>query len=333
MAESVPDEILKHYKDIHLDMDLMFVNGVAFFLATSRDIGFIHCQAVLSKHNQRVQDALRTIVSDYQHRGFRVCTAFGDNAFEPLKGWMKSELNIVLDTCDTNSHVPRAENAIKFVKEQVRCARSEMPFKKFPKRVTIKLVKRMVVLINSFARKTGVHPVLSPQQIVLGRHFQLPLCKYGELVLAYDTESSNDTNVSRAFFALYVKPNDNGTGHKVFKLQTKKVVSTPKCVLKPMTQDIINVVNKMGEEEGVMDGIQFLDVHGKATILDLYPADEGDDDSGVSDDDYTLPDDDSKADREDKNLEDDVLSPDDLDLLEGNDEINDDNNIGTPDPP
>lgn len=105
VTASVPDSILKHYKDVHLDMDLMFVNGVAFFLATSRDIGFIHCQAVLSKHNKRVQDALCTIVADYQHRGFRVRIAFGDNAFEPLKGWMKSELKIDLDTCDADSHV------------------------------------------------------------------------------------------------------------------------------------------------------------------------------------------------------------------------------------
>ena len=32
----IPPEILKHYKNIHLDMDIMFINEVAFFLATSR---------------------------------------------------------------------------------------------------------------------------------------------------------------------------------------------------------------------------------------------------------------------------------------------------------
>ena len=38
----VPSSILENYKNIHLDIDLFFVNDVTFFLATSRDVGFIH---------------------------------------------------------------------------------------------------------------------------------------------------------------------------------------------------------------------------------------------------------------------------------------------------
>ena len=87
-------------------MDILFINGVAFFLATSRDIGFIHCRAVLSKENKRVQNALKIIISEYKARGFSVKTASGDNAFAPLKDWMLEELNIVLTTCDSDSHVP-----------------------------------------------------------------------------------------------------------------------------------------------------------------------------------------------------------------------------------
>ena len=80
----VPQSILKHYKNMHLDMDILFVNGIAFFLTISRDIGFIHCKPVVSKHNKQVQDALKGIVADYKSQGFRVKTAFGNNAFEPL---------------------------------------------------------------------------------------------------------------------------------------------------------------------------------------------------------------------------------------------------------
>ena len=166
-----PSNILQHYGNIHLDMDIMFINNVAFFLATSRDLGFIHCRPVLSKHNKRVQNALKHIVAEYKTRGFQVCTASGDNAFAPLKEWMLEELDIVLTTCDSDSHVPRVENAIKFVKERVRCVQSEVPFRKLPRRFIIELVKRIVVLINSFARKSGVHSVMSPRQIMFGRKF------------------------------------------------------------------------------------------------------------------------------------------------------------------
>ena len=166
VTSPVPLEILKYYRKVHLDMDILYVNGVAFFLATSRDLGFIHCKPVLSKHNHRVQNELVNILSDYKSRGFKVVTASGDNAFEPLKDWMKSELNVILTTCDIKSHIPRAENAIKFVKECVRCIQSEIPYKRLPRRLTIEMVRRVVVLINSFHRKSCVHPVMSPQQLL-----------------------------------------------------------------------------------------------------------------------------------------------------------------------
>ena len=61
---------------------------------------------------------------------------------------------------------------------------------------------------------------MSPRQILFGKKFKTPLCKIGELVIAYDVTSSNKTTDLRAFFALYIGPNDSGTGHIVFKLAT-----------------------------------------------------------------------------------------------------------------
>ena len=113
----VPSSVLKNCKNIHLNIALLFINNVAFFLATSRYVGFIHFRVVLTKHDKRVANALRDIVKEYEHRGFNVISASGDLTFEPMKKWVKDELNITLTTCDTDSHVPRAENAIKFIKE------------------------------------------------------------------------------------------------------------------------------------------------------------------------------------------------------------------------
>ena len=43
VATPVPPKIMEHYKDIHLDIDLLFVNKILFLLVESRDIGFIPC--------------------------------------------------------------------------------------------------------------------------------------------------------------------------------------------------------------------------------------------------------------------------------------------------
>ena len=40
----LPHKILEHYKDIHLDIDILYVNQTAFLLEISRDIRFIYCR-------------------------------------------------------------------------------------------------------------------------------------------------------------------------------------------------------------------------------------------------------------------------------------------------
>ena len=125
IAAPVPQEIKKNYKDIHLDIDTLFVNKTPFLLAISRDIGFIHCKAMVSNHSKRVQNRLKPIAVNYQSRGFKVVTAFGDGAFKHLIKWAQSDLHMYLITCAAASHVPRANNAIRFIKERFRSIQSE----------------------------------------------------------------------------------------------------------------------------------------------------------------------------------------------------------------
>ena len=117
--------------------------------------------------------------------------------------------------------MPQAKNAIKFVKERLRSIQCEIPFKKYPRRLTIEMLKRVTVFINLFRRKAGVHLVMSLRQMLFCKKFKTPLYKIGELVMVYNVTASNKTTHPRAFFVLYIKPIDNGTGHIVFKLSTK----------------------------------------------------------------------------------------------------------------
>ena len=146
---------------------------------------------------------MKQITLDYQARGFKVVTVFGDGEFEHLKDWMRGKLQINLNTCADNSHVPRAESAIRFMKERLRSIQYKTLFSKYPKRLTIEMTRRVTTLINSFRRKSGVHPMMLPRQLLFGKNFKTPLCKMGELVLAHDVTSNNKTSKPRAFYALY----------------------------------------------------------------------------------------------------------------------------------
>ena len=164
-AAPVPPETMKHYNNIHLDLDILFVNKTAFLLAISRDVGFIHCRPMASNVNKRVQNTMKQITLDYQARGFNVVTTFTYSAFEHLTEWMRSELHIGLTTCAVDSHVTRKENVIRFVKERLRSIQCETPFTKYPGRLTIEMTKHTTVLIKLFRSKSGVHSVISVRRI------------------------------------------------------------------------------------------------------------------------------------------------------------------------
>ena len=50
----VPPTIMEYYSNIHLDIDVLFVNKTPFLLATSRDIGSIHCKTMLSNTDKHI---------------------------------------------------------------------------------------------------------------------------------------------------------------------------------------------------------------------------------------------------------------------------------------
>ena len=155
-----------------------------------------------SSVTKQLQNTLTQITLDFQVRGFKVISTFGDGVFKHLTNWTKSEPHIDLVACAADLHVSRAKNTIRYVKKRLRSIQSEMPFTKYPRRLTIKMTKCATVLINSFRRKSGVHSMISPRQIIFGRKYKTPLCKMGELVLTYDVQANKKTLQPRAFYEL-----------------------------------------------------------------------------------------------------------------------------------
>ena len=94
----VPPNKVTHYRNIHINISIFYVNKIVFFLVKSRDIGFIHCKPRLNKFKQQDSNALKTIVCYDNIRSFKVVSAYLDIAFEPITDWMKRKLVIVLTT-------------------------------------------------------------------------------------------------------------------------------------------------------------------------------------------------------------------------------------------
>ena len=128
MTNDVPEEVLKEYRHVHVDVDIMYVNKIPFFTAISRNIKLIQCRAIAKRDKKRVQDAIQELIKEYAKRGFVVKTIHGDNEFAPLKSWLIEKHKVELETCDTDAHVPAIERTNRFLKERIRCIRLNMPF-------------------------------------------------------------------------------------------------------------------------------------------------------------------------------------------------------------
>ena len=132
------------------------------------------------------------------------------------------------------------------------------------------MMKHTTVLINSFRRKLGVYSVMSAKQIIFRKKFKTPLCKMGELMLVYDLQANNRTSKSRAFYALHIRPNDGGTGYSVFKFSKKKMIIIPRCKPVFMPDNVIEVVDQMGKDEGMLNGIMFCNILKEFNLDDMY---------------------------------------------------------------
>jgi hypothetical protein len=162
-----------------------------------------------------------------------------------------------------------------------------MPYNKIPKRFTIEMVHRITVLINLLPKQDGIHSVLSPREIVTGKKFQCPSIRIGQYVQG-QTGGSNSIDEERSVDALYIGRADNGSGHIVFKLNTKQPVSVNRVTKIPTTDVIINTVNNIGEQEKQREGIEFSDMHGKITLQDFAEGIGNDYDSNASDEDFKI---------------------------------------------
>ena len=61
----------------------------------------------------------------------------------------------------------------------------------------------------------------------------------------YNNNAGSNNLYPRIFYALYIGSNDNSTGHLIFKLSTKQILTTMKYKLVPVSEDLIQVINEM----------------------------------------------------------------------------------------
>jgi hypothetical protein len=140
------------------------------------------------------------------------------------------------------------------------------------------------MLMNSLPKKSGIHRIISPKELITGKKLRVPGHHTGQYVQGH-TGGTSDTGKESSVNALYIGRADNGSGHVVFKLSTKQHVSVNRETVITPIADHIKFVNDMAEADNQPEGLEFADINGKVTLEDFMDG-IGNDDDFVPDEQY-----------------------------------------------
>ena len=112
----------------------------------------------------------------------------------------------------------------------------------------IEMMHCVIIFVNSLPCKGGLHSILSPREIVTRNKYSCPKIRIGQYVQGL-VDGINDIEEEISIIALYLGRIANGSGHNIFKLNTKAVVSFNRVVVVPTPQSVIDPVKQMGISE------------------------------------------------------------------------------------
>ena len=92
----VPTSIRLRFKSVNLHADIMYVNGIAFFVSISEGIKFGTAAALGNEYDDSIVAAVKAIHGTYGQRGFRVTTIQWDGQFASTHERILNELDVPL---------------------------------------------------------------------------------------------------------------------------------------------------------------------------------------------------------------------------------------------
>ena len=237
---NIPPQIMQHYRDITLCVDVMKVATVPFLMTICKHIKFGSAGRLLDMTNETIIKHFKKIVGAYSIRGFKVTIMIGDGQFESMRGEI-CDLGVHLHVVANNDHVPDNERFIRTIKERVRCDWAIMPFKHVPPSVVAQLVYRAVFWRNAFPLKTGISRTLSPGEIILNRKVSFTShCKLVPFQYVHTHEEHDNSMTPRTVGAIAFKPTGDGSAHVFISLQTGRALTRSNWTELPLPDDAID---------------------------------------------------------------------------------------------
>ena len=289
--EDVPASIIERYKDVILEMDVFYVNGLRFLHTISTSIKYRTSQFLANARSETLLACLVAVCAAYHNRGFKIRQVNVDGQFKPLKDKALAK-GIPLNATAEDQHAKVAERSIRTVKERTRARVHSLPFKRIPGRILIGLVIGVTACLNIVVAMNGVSVRHSPRYIITGKHaFYHKHCKVQPGEYAHVHESHDNSMAPRTVGAIAIGStfNDEG-GVAYFSLKTGRQLDRARATPLPMPDDVIDRVERLARRMPV--GLHFGNRNNTPTP---FAADDSDDDDS-DDSDYAPSDNDDDTD-------------------------------------
>ena len=86
----------------------------------------------------------------------------------------------------------------------------------------------------------------------------------GELVIAYNNKVGNKTLHRRVYYVLYIRPNDIGNGHLIYRLSTDQILVTEEYQSVHVPEDLIEAISKTNSSD---NKIQVIHINNNQAIV------------------------------------------------------------------
>ena len=245
----------------------MFVNRIPFFASISRHLKFTTADTLHNRTTSQLVQCVTNVKALYTKRGFNVTAALMDGEFVTMRTDLLN-MGMLLNTSPASEHVPEIKRQHRVIKERARACRHSLPFKMIPKIMITEMIYNCVLWINAFHTKAGVSASIRPRTLLTGVKFDYKChCKlaFGAYAQVHEENLTTNSQQAQTLGAICLGPAGNlQGGYKFMNLRTGKKLTRRRWMALPMTQEVIDHVNKLGEAGGQTYLLTFHDRHGNS---------------------------------------------------------------------
>ena len=247
----VPAPILEQHGDVTLCADFFFVQKIPFLHTIARKLKFRTVSAVPDRSQPTILKELLATCSLYHGRGFQVTDLHADGEFECVTHDLHPVRTRI---APADAHVGEVERSIRVIKERVRCTVQGLPYRRLPSLMVRALVEDACTNLNAFPLEGGVHPTMSPREIVSGRpplDFRMLKLEFGAYAQVVEDNVPSNTPATRSTGAIALNPSRSQDGSYHFlSLTTGRRLTRSQWTALPITNDVIERVHAIAEAQG-----------------------------------------------------------------------------------